>query len=148
MGFAQFEARWLERLRNGAKVAFDFGSVPHNHSTPHAIADAFVSSFGLEPIGFNWELLDPSGDASAPRSALGEVTKALSGAISNPSEPWLSPKDAAECARDFLSFFEPGDLVVLANRYDGLWNPISGAANEWGFVAFDSEHIALFLIAD
>lgn len=148
MSFARFETQWLGRLREKAKVAFEFGPVPQDHTTPHAIADHFVSARRLKPIGFNWELLDPSGDADAVRSALGEVTKALSGAIEDPGVPWLSQQDAARCARDFLSLFDADALVVVANRYDGLWNPISGAANEWGFFAFDGEHAALLLIAD
>lgn len=146
-GFAAFEDKWLARLRQDADVAFEYGPVPSGSLVHSDVADAFVAKLGLQPIGFNWELLDAAGEADSPRSALGEITHALANAISNPGETWLGSEAAEECAHDFLSAFDQPALTVVSNRYDGLWNPISGAAVEWGFVGFDTERAALLLIA-
>ena len=146
--FAAFEDKWLSRLNTGANTRFVHGSMPEGGGLYFAIADGFVSASGFSPIGFNWELLDTSGDPSAVRSAHGEVVKALSNRISDYGRPWLARDEAVQCASDFFGLFDPADLTVVSNRYDGLWNPISGAAVEWGFIAFDDSNIALLLIAD
>ena len=112
------------------------------------MADGFVKMLGRKPIGFNWELLDATGDFGSARSAIGELTQALCHDIANPSAPWLTQEAAQLCASQFLQLFDAGSLTVVANRYDGLWNPISGAAIEWGFVSFDQNNIALFLLTD
>ena len=145
---AQFEARWLDRLNQGARTTFKYGKTESGAGLYSAVADAFVSRLGLKAIGFNWELLDASAGSDEPRSALGEITRALAGDIGNPSQDWLGEAAAGECAEDLLSAFDRSALTVVSNRYEGLWNPISGAAVEWGFVCFDDSDIALLLISE
>lgn len=142
-----FAERWTGRIADGAQVRFDYGSPDPDAFIPSAVADSFVGSLGLRPISFNWELLDPGDDVAAPRSALGEVTRALSHQLENPGRPWLPQKDARQCAADFLDLFDPASRTIISNRYDGLWNPIAGHAVEWGFVGFDEERIVLLLLA-
>ncbi|MEL7445308.1 MAG: hypothetical protein AAGK02_05780 [Pseudomonadota bacterium] len=144
--FAAFEAKWLQRLREGAKVAFQHGPVSQDQLVHHAIADAFVETHGLKPIGFNWELLDAGSDMQAPRAALSEISSAFANTISNSNREWLGMKVGEQIAHDFLALFDSLTRTVVSNRYDGLWNPISGAAVEWGFVGFDDKRIALLLI--
>ncbi len=146
--FELFAQEWLSRLRQGARIAFENAPLSERKGTHCDVADGFVEGLGLKPIGFNWELLDASGEIGMTRSALGELTQALSCDISNPSKPWLTYEAAEECSRQFLGLFDAAHMTVVANRYDGLWNPISGAINEWGFVAFDRSNAALLLIAD
>ena len=142
-----FAAAWCDRLSNGALVLFRHGAPADDAFTHSAIADAFAQSLGLTPIGFNWELLDAQGEVGDTRSALGEMTKALSHDLSNPSTPWLDHSIADRCARDFLALFDASRCTIVSNRYDGLWNPIAGGAVEWGFVGFDQSRIALLLLA-
>ncbi|WP_390586900.1 hypothetical protein [Erythrobacter sp. MTPC3] len=146
--FAQFEDRWLARLNDGAKTVFHHTDLMQPGGLHFAIANGFASSLGYDAIGFNWELLDAHCSAEAPRSAIGQLCEALSGQITNPSQPWLSKRQAEQCAADLLSCFDAASLTVVANRYDGLWNPISSAPTEWGFVCFDTANIALLLIAE
>lgn len=146
--FEQFASEWLGVLRQGAQIAFERAALGKVGGTHCDIADRFVEGLGLKPIGFNWELLDPNGEIGMARSALGELIRALSHDIANPSKPWLAEKAAERCAQQFLTLFDGPALTVVANRYDGLWNPISGAANEWAFVAYDQSHVALLMIAD
>ena len=127
-------------------VLFRAGEPSPDAFVHSAIADAFAEELGLTPIGFNWELLDASASQDEPRSALGELTKALSHDIANPSTPWLDQSAAHQCANNFLSLFDAADRTVVSNRYDGLWNPISGGAVEWGFVGFDASRIAILLL--
>jgi len=143
---ADFERRWLDRLASGAKVLSRAGEPGETAFTHASIADEFVNSLGLKPIGFNWELLDASAPADGVRSALGEMAKALGSDLHNPSKQWLAPDQATHCARDFLDMFDRNDLTVVSNRYDGLWNPIAGGEVEWGFVSFDRQRIALLLL--
>ncbi|MEM1052183.1 MAG: hypothetical protein AAGI28_08805 [Pseudomonadota bacterium] len=141
-------ARWRPVLESGAKVKFAYGpSSPYtgNHCE---IADDFVGTLALKQIGFNWELLDAGVPEGEPRSGKSELIKALTSDITNPSQPWLSPQVARDFAEGFLGLFEPTTLTLVSNRYDGLWNPIAGAATEWGFVGFDARHIVLLLLAD
>lgn len=145
---ARFEAEWLPRLNAGAHTRFHHGLTPPDAGLHSAVADAFVHKHGYLPIGFNWELLDAHGDADSPRSAFGEITKAIANDISNPSKEWLGFTVGSRCAKDFLAAFDSSSLTVVSNRYDGLWNPISDASVEWGFVCFDDKHIALLLIAE
>ncbi|KWV91584.1 hypothetical protein [Erythrobacter sp. YT30] len=146
--FDEFANDWLSVLRRDARIAFEHAPLGKADGTHCDIANRFVQSLGLKSIGFNWELLDPDGEIDMARSALGQLTQALSHDISNPSKTWLAHQAAEHCARQFLALFDPNALTVVANRYHGLWNPISGAASEWGFVAYDNAHIALLLIAD
>lgn len=143
----RFGEKWLGRLNEGARTTFSFRDLEETglHS---AVADRFVADLGMKPIGFNWELLDTSPGAQRPRSAFAQLVEALTHDISNPARPWLGREEAEECARDFLGAFDPGTRTVVSNRYDGLWNPISGAGVEWGFVASDGDQIALLLITD
>ena len=143
---AQFEADWLVRLQQGAEAAFHYGEVPKDAGFHSAVADDFVGGLGYKRIGFNWELLDASASPSEPRSALGEITEAVAFDISNPSREWLGEDKARHCARQLLGAYSADRLTVVSNRYDGLWNPISGASVEWGFVCFDDTRIALLLI--
>ena len=145
---AQFEAKWLNRLNQGARATFNYGKTASGAGLHSAEADAFVTGLGFKAIGFNWELLDASAKADEPRSALGEITRALASDIGNPSQNWLGGAAASECAEDFLAAFDRSALTVVSNRYDGLWNPISDAAVEWGFVCFDDRDIALLLISE
>lgn len=147
-GLSEFELRWLDRLNQGAQTLFETREIDGAGGLHSAIADAFVSRLGMKPIGFNWELLDPGAAPGTPRSALSELTSALSNDISSFGKPWLDEADARQCALDFLAGFDPSSLTVVSNRYDGLWNPISGAEIEWGFVAFDRQAIALMLIRE
>ena len=145
--FALFEANWLSRLRADAMVAFHYGPLPALAGIHSAVADAFVEQHGMTPIGFNWELLDAHVGADEPRSALGEMIKALSDDVAQPGKRWLGEAAATQCATDFLAALDPATRTVVSNRYDGLWNPISGAPVEWGFVGFDDANAALLLIA-
>lgn len=145
---AQFEAKWLNRLNQGARATFKYGKTESGAGLHSAVADAFVSRLGFNVIGFNWELLDASAGRDEPRSALGEMTRALANDIGNPSQDWLGEAAAGECAEDLLAAFDRSALTVVSNRYDGLWNPISAAAVEWGFVCFDGNDIALLLISE
>ncbi|MBT8388055.1 MAG: hypothetical protein HKM91_04820 [Altererythrobacter sp.] len=143
---SQFEEKWLSRLNDGARTTFHYGPTPSGSGMHSALADAFVEGFGFTPIGFNWELLDAIAPPDQPRSAIGELTMAFANDISNPSLGWLGEPAALECAQDLLSAFDSAALTVVSNRYDGLWNPISGASVEWGFVCFDDRQAALLLI--
>lgn len=145
---AKFEAGWLHRLNQGALTKFHYGITPPDAGLHSSVADGFVSNLGYKPIGFNWELLDANGDTASPRSASGELTKAFASDIGNPSKSWLGESQARQCAHDLLSAFDDKTLTVVSNRYDGLWNPISGASVEWGFVCFDDAHIALLLVSE
>ena len=143
---SQFEARWLARLNQNSEAAFHHGLTPPDAGLHSAVADAFVSAHGFKPIGYNWELLDPNGDMDSPRSALSELAKAIAYDISNPSRVELGLARATECAQELLAAFDKATLTVVSNRHDGLWNPISGAEVEWGFVCYDDKHIALLLL--
>lgn len=142
-----FAARWVQRLADGAWVRFEHGAPDPAAFIHSAVADGFVGSLGLKPIGYNWELLDSSGDASAPRSATGELTLAMSSDLANPNRPWLPEEEARRCAGDFLALFDSASRTIVSNRYDGLWNPIAGHDVEWGFVGWDQNRIALLLLA-
>lgn len=143
----EFVVRWVPILSEGALVRFEHGP-PDSAAFIHtAVADAFVASLGLKPIGYNWELLDPSGDEAAPRSAMSELIGAVSSDLANPSNPWLPPEVARRCAADFLALFDSASRTIVSNRYDGIWNPIADRAIEWGFVGFDKDRIALLLLA-
>lgn len=142
-----FIERWRPVLESGALVKFAYGSrqEPGNHCQ---IADRFVGTLGLKTIGFNWELLDSAAPPGEPRSGEGELLKALTQNLVNPSQPWLPQDEAELCAEGFLNLFDPASLTLVSNRYDGLWNPIAGGSTEWGFVGFDEAKIVMLLLAD
>ncbi|EAQ28764.1 hypothetical protein NAP1_14233 [Erythrobacter sp. NAP1] len=144
----QFRTTWLPRLNNGAATLL-IHVEGEGDIAPHAvIADNFVGEFGYKRIGFNWELLDATPDAHGPRSAEHQLVEALSKDIANPSKQWLPEESARACSKEFLALFDPEDRTVVSNRYDGLWNPISKAPNEWAFVGFDRQLSVLLLITE
>lgn len=144
--FERFSDTWLPTLSTGARVRFCHGAAPEDVLTHTAIGDTFVRAHGFDAIGVNWELLDPDAGSGAARSGLDEITRALSHKLTSPSQSWLEPNVARQCAEEFLGLFAPDHLTIISNRYDGLWNPIAGCATEWGFVGFDRENAALLLL--
>ncbi|MBV7258807.1 hypothetical protein [Erythrobacter crassostreae] len=144
----RFESDWIPRLNSGAKTMFKHASPPPAMGLHSAIADTFVAELGYDSIGFNWELLDAAAGSASSRAAIGEITSAIAKDISNPSKDWLGEAAGRQCAADLLNAFDANSLTVVSNRYDGLWNPISGALVEWGFVCFDDANIALLLITE
>lgn len=146
--FGQFAARWLPLLGTGARTLFHH-RIGRIEPAPHSeIADGFIGGLGFQKIGFNWELLDASSGADGPRSAWAQMVQALAGDIANPAKPWLAQDDALACAGEFIALFDSGRRTLVSNRYDGLWNPISGAPVEWAFVGFDDKAIALLVITE
>lgn len=147
-----FIERWRPVLESGALVKFAYGPISSSglrQSGNHcAVADEFVGTLGLKTIGFNWQLLDGNAPEGETRSGEGELLKALTQSLVNPSQPWLSEAEAKLCADEFLALFDPATLTLVSNRYDGLWNPIAGGTTEWGFVGFDAGKIVLLLLAD
>lgn len=143
-----FIERWRPVLESGALVKFAYGPRGSTSGNHCEIADQLVTTLGLKPIGFNWELLDAGAPEGSSRSGKGELIEALTHSLANPSQAWLSEAQARECADQFLSLFDPAALTLVSNRYDGLWNPIAGGATEWGFVGFDATQAVLLLLAD
>ncbi len=143
---AAFAAQWLSRLEAGAQAVFVEGLVPETGGSPAAIADAFVQSKGFKPIGYNWEMLDPSASPTEPRSAVGTLAGAFDRDMEFPQQTWLGESDARACAADFVSAFDPLRCSVLTNRMVHGWHPLSDAAIEWAFVGFDQTRIALLLL--
>lgn len=142
---ALFE-EWREPLEARALVRFEAGPVPQEPLTPAAKADAFSQLFGFRPIGFNWEMLDPSDDLTAPRSARNTFVEALSNDMVETKVRWLGVESSLEFAVAFLSAFNSATLSVVTNHLNGLWYPISGASDEWSFAAMDDEAIALLVL--
>lgn len=151
--FDAFAQKWLPPLKRELQIVFEHAPLSVTAGTHVAVADAFVAQLGFTPIGFNWELLDTSPNngglphAVGSRSALLQITQALEQDITNPSRPSLPHEQASACARDFMGLFDGTQRTFVSNRYDGLWNPISGASVEWGFVGFDDQAIALLLLS-
>lgn len=141
-----FIERWRSILESGALVKFAYGPRGNQSGNHCEVADTIVGTLGLKQIGFNWELLDAGASPGEPRSGHGELVKALTQNLANPSQPWLSEPQASECADDFVALFDPATLTLVSNRYDGLWNPIAGGSTEWGFVAFDDRQSVLLLL--
>jgi len=140
-------AEWREALEERALVRFEAGAVPLDALTPAAKADAFSGQFGCTPIGFNWEMLDPSEDLTAPRSARGTMVEALTSDMVMRQTRWLGGERSLEFAVSFLSAFDPASLSVVSNHLNGLWYPISGASDEWSFAVMDDDVIALLVMA-
>ena len=141
-----FLTQWKAPLGEQARVTFALGENPEPQGTYGAVANAFVEAQNLKPIGFNWELLDPHAPQGEPRSALGTIAEALTHHMEYPSRDWLGRDAAARCAHDFLDLFDPTDRTVLTNRFGDLWNPLTDARIEWGFVGFDSQRAGLLLL--
>lgn len=142
-----FFDQWREALEERALVRFEAGPLPQEGLTPAAKADAFSGQFGFKPIGFNWEMLDPSDDLTAPRSARSTMVEALTSDMLQPQVPWLGVERSLECAVAFQRAFDPASLTMLSNHLNGLWYPISGANDEWSFAAMDDCAIALLVLA-
>ena len=134
-GLEQFRHHWLGRLNEGVRTAFEFAERSGAIGLHSTIADEFVVSLGLSGIGFNWELLDASPEASGERAALTQLSEAIR-------------QPQAQGVGCDVNAFDPASCTIVSNRYDGLWNPISGAPVEWGFVCFDDHRIALLLITE
>lgn len=143
-----FIERWQPVLETGALVKFAYGPRADKGGNHCEVADQLVATLGLEQIGFNWELLDAAAPEGSARSGKGELMKAFTQNLANPSQSWLSDARANECASEFLDLFDAGTLTLVSNRYDGLWNPIAGGSTEWGFVGFDEAQVVLLLLAD
>ncbi len=141
-----FFARWRGPIEERALVRFEAGALPDEGLTPAAKVDAFAGQFGFKPIGFNWEMLDPSEDLTAPRSARGTIVEALTTDIADRTTPWLSFESALQCASEFIAPFEPSSLSLVTNHLNGLWWPISGAGDEWSFAVMDERAIALLVM--
>ncbi|MEL6487897.1 MAG: hypothetical protein AAFQ13_12240, partial [Pseudomonadota bacterium] len=92
--FADFIETWRTALEERALVRFEAGALPQEPLTPAGRADAFAQGFGFQPIGFNWEMLDPGSDMTAPRSARATIVEALSKDMIRPSLPWLGENRA------------------------------------------------------
>jgi hypothetical protein len=140
---------WRARLNAGsADVRFEARLLAEPPGVQTACADAFVTSLGFQPIGGNWEMLDPEGDADVPRSASAALAQAFSRNMVLSREPWLGEASALAMAGDFLGCFDARSRQIVTNRMYFGWNPITPAAFEWAFVAFDDTAIALLLATD
>ena len=140
-----FEA-WRGPLERQAGVLFE-ARLHHGASIGDtAIANRLVESLGLQPIGFNWEMLDASQDDNVPRSAIAAFSDALSKNMAFPSREWLGVDCAKQCGSEFIESFKPDTRTILTNRLDMGWNPISAATIEWAFIGSDERKIALLLV--
>ncbi|MEE4318004.1 MAG: hypothetical protein V2I74_13580 [Erythrobacter sp.] len=141
-----FFGKWRERLcGHQAEVRFvarPLDALPGLHS---ACADSFVTSLGYQPIGANWELLDAEAAPDGARSAAAALVEAFAHDMALPQQPWLGEGDAQAMAGDFLACFDPRTRQIVTNRMYFGWNPLTDAAIEWAFVAFDDTAIALLL---
>ncbi|MDJ0978255.1 MAG: hypothetical protein QNI87_06945 [Erythrobacter sp.] len=135
-----------EALEERALVRFETGEAPQEALSPAAKADAFAQRFGFQPIGFNWEMLDPGENWTVPRSARATMVEALATDISDRKTLWLGDTRVLQCAEAFLGAFAPSERTIVTNQLNGLWYPISGAADEWSFVGFDDAPIALLVL--
>ncbi|MBD2842987.1 hypothetical protein [Erythrobacter rubeus] len=142
---ALFIDKWRGPLSEQADVRFETRPLEDSSGLHFAIADSFAVSLGLKAIGTNWELLDPSGDADAPRSAVAAFGEAFAVNMALPGTPWLGEERARECGRDFLGAFDPASRTVMTNRMYFGWHPLTDAQIEWAFVGFDDRSIALLL---
>ncbi len=141
-----FSAKWRERLSaESAEVRFTAQRLATPPGLHFACADAFVTALGYTPISGNWELLDAQADAGEPRSARAALVDAFRNNMVFPGETWLGEEAALAMAGDFLACFDSGTLQIVTNRMYFGWNPITAAAIEWAFVAFDDTAIALLL---
>ncbi|WP_209348887.1 hypothetical protein [Pontixanthobacter sp. CEM42] len=142
----RFIAAWREPLESQADVLFEARMLEAPLGTHTELADGFVASLGLSPIGVNWEMLDDAADSDEPRSALAAFCDALSNNMVFSSTEWLGERQAAQCYGDFIGSFKQSRRTILTNRLDMGWNPISTATFEWAFIGFDDRKIALLLL--
>ena len=140
-----FEA-WRGPLERQAGVLFEARLHGESSFGDTTIADRLVESMGLQPIGFNWEMLDASQNDNVPRSAIAAFSDALAKNMVCPSQEWLGVDCAKQCGSECIDSFKPATRTILTNRLDMGWNPISAATIEWAFVGFDERKIALLLV--
>jgi hypothetical protein len=144
-----FIASWSDRLcADSAVVRIATRPMENLPGLHTACADTFVADLGYKPIGGNWELLDAEAAPDAPRSALAALVQAFARNMVYSREPWLGEADALAMGADFLACFDPATRQIVTNRMYFGWNPITDAAIEWAFVAFDDQAIALLLATD
>lgn len=147
----RFESAWKDVLSREVQVTIAWekrtSTEPLLFQPGPSVANAFATSLGFQSIGFNWEMLDPEGGIDAPRSVLGTMIEALAKDLSNPAREWLGDAKARECAEDFLTAFDPIQMIAFTNHLNGLWWPISAARDEWTFVIMDEEITAMLLLA-
>lgn len=143
---ADFAARWQARLNAGSASVRIEARVPVNPPLLHTMrADALMTELGLAPIGQNWELLDTEAAPGDPRAALGSLRDAFASHMVQPGTPWLGEADALTMGAEFLACFDPANRQIVTNRMYFGWNPVTDAAFEWAFVAFDDQATALLL---
>ena len=141
-----FFAAWRERLcGNTAEVRFAAQALEAPPGLHAATADSFVTGLGYQPIGGNWELLDPDAGPDGARSARAALVEAFSHNMVLSKQTWLGESDALAMAQAFLGCFDQGQCQIMTNRMYFGWNPITAASLEWAFVAFDDTAIALLL---
>jgi len=141
-----FFAAWRDRLcGDHAEVRFAAQALDTPPGLHAACADRFVSGLGYQPIGGNWELLDPDGDVDGARSARAALVEAFSRNMVLSQTAWLGEADALAMGEAFLACFNPARVQIVTNRMYFGWNPITDATFEWAFVAFDDTAIALLL---
>ena len=146
-----FITRWRGALETKAQVVLEVHDRSGFDGAPTKVADGLAAACGYQTIGFDWELLDPLGDMSAPRSARGAFADALHKDLVMKTD-WLGADAAAQCAEDFITAFDPTHLTILTNhivrgggKSEG-WFPISSATFEWAFVGYDDAAAALLLL--
>ncbi len=139
-----FISRWRQPLEARAQIVFRASERGYGGGNYCAVANAFVEQHGFKPIGFNWELLDPEASPDKPRSARGVIAEAFARDMALPQTQWLG-ETAKDCAADFVALFDQSERTIVSNRMGDLWNPLTDARIEWGFVGFDAERIALLL---
>lgn len=144
-----FIAAWRGRLcGDSAAVRFEVRPLDAPPGLHTVCADELVTSLGYQPIGRNWELLDPAADRDAPRSARAALVEAFGHNMVFARNPWLGDAGALAMAEDFLGCFDPESAQIVTNRMYFGWNPITSATFEWAFVACDRSAIALLLATD
>lgn len=141
-----FFAQWQGRLcSDRAEVRFTARALAAPPGLHSACADSFVTSLGYQAIGGNWELLDAEAAPTEPRSAAAALADAFRSDMALPQQKWLGDEAALALAADFLACFVRSQWQIVTNRMYFGWNPITAAAIEWAFVAFDDTAIALLL---
>lgn len=141
-----FTAAWRGPMSGGsAAVRIAARALSAPPGLHFACADSFVTGFGYQAIGANWELLDAEGPPDAPRSASAALAEAFAQDMIVPARPWLGEATAREMAAAFIGCFDPGQRQIVTNRMYFGWHPISAASIEWAFVAFDDSAAALLL---
>ncbi|NCP14448.1 MAG: hypothetical protein GW858_09835 [Sphingomonadales bacterium] len=141
-----FIAKWSQRLNaDSASVTFAAQALDAPPGLHAATADRFVTALGYQPIGGNWELLDPDAAPDGARSARAALIEAFSHNMVLSQQAWLGEADALAMAEGFLGCFDARTCQIVTNRMYFGWNPITSASIEWAFVAFDDSAIALLL---